>query len=67
MNFDAMCRAGAAGRLTLIKAAAEMMGVPENELPQVNHASSREVEEERHVCPNREKRQGEQDLGAGRA
>jgi isoquinoline 1-oxidoreductase len=32
MNFDAMCRAGAAGRLTLIKAASEMMGVPENEL-----------------------------------
>jgi isoquinoline 1-oxidoreductase subunit beta len=31
MNFDAMCRAGAAGRLTLIKAAAEMMGVPETE------------------------------------
>src|SRR3974377_1597326 len=31
MNFDAMCRAGAAGRITLIKAAAEMMGVPENE------------------------------------
>jgi isoquinoline 1-oxidoreductase subunit beta len=31
MNFDAMSRAGAAGRLTLIKAAAEMLGVPENE------------------------------------
>ena len=31
MNFDAMCRAGAAGRITLIKAASEMMGVPENE------------------------------------
>ena len=31
MNFDAMCRAGAAGRLTLIKAAAEMLGVPEGE------------------------------------
>src|SRR5262245_33034031 len=31
MNFDAMCRAGAAGRITLIKAAAEMMGVPESE------------------------------------
>jgi isoquinoline 1-oxidoreductase beta subunit len=31
MNFDAMSRAGAAGRLTLIKAGAEMMGVPEAE------------------------------------
>src|SRR5271168_3020976 len=45
MNFDAMCRAGAAGRLTLIKAAAEMMGVPESELrareSHVNHAKSK--------------------------
>jgi isoquinoline 1-oxidoreductase len=45
MNFDAMCRAGAAGRLTLIKAAAEMMGVPENELrareSRVHHAKSK--------------------------
>jgi isoquinoline 1-oxidoreductase len=32
MNFDAMCRAGAAGRITLLKAAADMLGVPENEL-----------------------------------
>ena len=31
MNFDAMCRAGAAGRITLMKAASEMMGVPEAE------------------------------------
>jgi isoquinoline 1-oxidoreductase subunit beta len=31
MNFDAMSRAGAAGRITLIKAAAEMLGVPESE------------------------------------
>jgi isoquinoline 1-oxidoreductase len=31
MNFDAMCRAGAAGRLTLISAGAAMMGVPEAE------------------------------------
>ncbi len=45
MNFDAMCRAGAAGRLTLIKAAAEMMGVPESELrareSHVHHAKSK--------------------------
>ena len=45
MNFDAMCRAGAAGRLTLIKAASEMMGVPENELraseSRVYHAKSK--------------------------
>jgi isoquinoline 1-oxidoreductase subunit beta len=31
MNFDTMCRAGAAGRITLIKAGADMMGVPEAE------------------------------------
>src|SRR5271170_4839856 len=45
MNFDAMCRAGAAGRLTLIKAASEIMGVPENELraseSRVHHAKSK--------------------------
>src|SRR3984885_14433305 len=45
MNFDAMCRAGAAGRLTLIKAAAEMLGVPEGELyardSHVVHAKSK--------------------------
>ncbi|MBV8410041.1 MAG: xanthine dehydrogenase family protein molybdopterin-binding subunit [Alphaproteobacteria bacterium] len=31
MNFDAMSRAGAAGRLTLIEAGAAMMGVPASE------------------------------------
>ncbi len=31
MNFDAMCRAGAAGRMTLVSTAASLMGVPENE------------------------------------
>ena len=45
MNFDAMCRAGAAGRITLIKAAAEMLGVPESELyareSHVHHAKSK--------------------------
>jgi isoquinoline 1-oxidoreductase len=45
MNFDAMCRAGAAGRLTLIKAAAEMLAVPEGELyardSHVVHAKSK--------------------------
>src|SRR5579864_2801260 len=45
MNFDAMCRAGAAGRMTLIKAGAEMMGVPESELyardSHVHHAKSK--------------------------
>jgi isoquinoline 1-oxidoreductase subunit beta len=45
MNFDAMCRAGAAGRITLIKAAAEMLGVPEGELvardSRVLHAKSK--------------------------
>jgi isoquinoline 1-oxidoreductase len=32
INFDAMGRAGAAGRITLIAAAAAMMGVPESQL-----------------------------------
>jgi isoquinoline 1-oxidoreductase subunit beta len=45
MNFDTMCRAGAAGRLTLIKTAAEMLGVPEGELyardSHVIHAKSK--------------------------
>ena len=45
MNFDAMSRAGAAGRLTLIKAAAEMLSVPENECraseSRVHHAKSK--------------------------
>ena len=45
MNFDAMCRAGAAGRITLLKAAAEMLGVPESELvvrdSRVMHAKSK--------------------------
>jgi isoquinoline 1-oxidoreductase subunit beta len=45
MNFDAMCRAGAAGRITIIKAAAEMLGVPESELiardSRVLHAKSK--------------------------
>jgi len=44
MNFDAMRRAGAAGRLTLIKAAAEILAVPESELHAKNsrvvHAKS---------------------------
>ena len=45
MNFDAMSRAGAAGRLTLVKAAAEMLGVPESECHarelRVHHAKSK--------------------------
>ena len=45
MNFDAMSRAGAAGRLTLVKAAAEMLGVPEGEChareSRVHHAKSK--------------------------
>ena len=45
MNFDTMCRAGAAGRMTLIKAAADMLGVPEGEChareSRVHHAKSK--------------------------
>ena len=68
MNFDAMCRAGAAGRLTLIKAAAEMLGVPEGELyARDSHVDACEVEEERELRPDRRQRQGQQELVAGRA
>src|SRR5216683_2011816 len=46
-NFDAMCRAGAAGRITLIKAGAAMMNVPESECTarnsQVMHRSGKKL------------------------
>src|SRR6266851_4746871 len=46
-NFDAMCRAGAAGRITLIKAGAAMMDVPESECraqnSQVMHRSGKKL------------------------
>ena len=55
MNFDAMSRAGAAGRITLIKAASEMLGVPENELPRQRVAClSREIKEKSDLCRDRE-------------
>ena len=45
MNFDAMSRAGAAGRIALIDAAAAMMGVPASELSVrdsvITHAKSK--------------------------
>lgn len=45
MNFDAMCRAGAAGRIALIDAAAAMMNVPASELTVrdsvITHAKSK--------------------------
>src|SRR5215471_7644390 len=47
MNFDAMSRAGAAGRMTLIEAGAAMMGVPAGECRasngQVIHKSGKKV------------------------
>ena len=49
MNFDAMCRAGAAGRLTLIKAASEMMGVPENELQARRSRGSRHAKSKKSL------------------
>ena len=36
MNFDAMCRAGAAGRITLVDTAAGVMGVPAGECTAAN-------------------------------
>ena len=60
MNFDAMCRAGAAGRITLIKAAAEMLGVPESELyARDSHSPPCEVEEEPDLRADRVERKGE--------
>ncbi len=45
MNFDAMSRAGAAGRIALTEAAAAMMGVPAGELvvrdSKISHAKSK--------------------------
>ena len=45
MNFDAMSRAGAAGRMALTEAAAAMMGVPASELvvrdSRISHAKSK--------------------------
>ena len=47
MNFDAMCRAGAAGRLTLIKAASEMHGRAGKRAARPRIARpSRQIEEE---------------------
>ncbi|HVV43195.1 MAG TPA: molybdopterin cofactor-binding domain-containing protein [Nitrobacter sp.] len=46
MNFDAMSRAGAAGRIALVDAAAKMMGVPADELTVhdsvITHAKSKQ-------------------------
>ena len=38
MNFDAMSRAGAAGRVTMIDAAAAVLGVPAGELIEIGRA-----------------------------
>ena len=68
MNFDAMCRAGAAGRITLIKAAAEMLGVPESELYAKEFACPPcEIEEEPELRPDRRRRKGQQSLDCRRA
>ena len=67
MNFDAMSRAGAAGRMALTEAAAASMGVPAGELvvrDSVIIAS--EIEEVDDLCRNRQERQGHQDLHARR-
>ncbi len=68
MNFDAMSRAGAAGRIALIEAAAAAMGVPAGELvvrnSTVSHPKSKKS---MSVCGHRQERQDHQDLHAGRA
>ncbi len=67
MNFDAMSRAGAAGRIALTEAAAASMGVPASELVVRNSTvSHREVEEVDELCRHRQERQDHQDLHAGR-
>jgi isoquinoline 1-oxidoreductase len=62
MNFDAMSRAGAAGRIALTEAAAAMMGVPANELWCATPDLSREVEEVAVIRGNRERRQGDEEV-----
>ena len=62
MNFDTMCRAGAAGRITLIKAAAEMLGVPEGEChareSRVHHAKSKKSVTYAQIVAERQGQQG---------
>ena len=67
MNFDAMSRAGAAGRIALTEAAAASMGVPASELVVRNSTDlACEVEEVDELCRHRQERQDHQDLHAGR-
>ncbi len=67
MNFDAMSRAGAAGRIALVEAAAAAMGVPSRRTGRARLRDlASEVEEVDDVCRDREERQGHQDLHARR-
>ena len=68
MNFDAMSRAGAAGRIALTEAAASLdgrAGERTRGARRRDHAS--EVEEVDELRRHRQERQGDQDLHAGRA
>ena len=68
MNFDAMSRAGAAGRIALTEAAATIMGVPAGELVvRDSTVVASEVEEVDELCRHRQERQNYKNLHAGRA
>ena len=68
MNFDAMSRAGAAGRMALTEAAAAIDGRSGRRTggARLRDLAS-EVEEVDEVCRHRQERQDHQDLHAGRA
>ncbi len=66
MNFDAMSRAGAAGRIALTEAAAARWACrPANWSMRDIHDLASEVEEVDELCRHRQERQDHQDLHAG--
>ena len=68
MNFDAMSRAGAAGRIALTEAAASVDGRAGRRTGGAQlHRLASEVEEVDELCRHRQERQDHQDLHAGRA
>jgi CO/xanthine dehydrogenase Mo-binding subunit len=68
MNFDAMSRAGAAGRMALTEAAAAANGRAGERASRARfHDQPSEVEETDELCRHRQEREGQQDLHAGRA
>ena len=68
MNFDTMCRAGAAGRITMMKAAADILGVPETQL-RVGNSQVGDTKSGKRLSFAQivQSGQGEQDLDGRRA